>query len=604
MEKKLLKLKEINSFLKKINVKPTIFIFPIIFGLLAALFEGGSFGLLIPTVKGIIEGNAKFVNEMPYLSTIFSYIPPNFKSRSIKIFTILVLMTFTCVVLKNVFQYLSMISTSFQVWRFSNVLRKKIFERYLNFGKLYFDQNNIGRLQEILTGYTRQVALQLKDANSCIYSILVLLIYIIIMFKISWKLTIFIFIFSPLFALLMKGIINKIKKSSDDYIVNYSNLLKNLSNSLLCLPLIKAYTSENEEKKRFFRESNLVEENEFSIDRQRELISPLNEICVMVLILFLLGIVTYFIYIRREGEVAGYLVYFVILRRSINSFSAITRFQAILNAISGPAKEISTIFDSTDKFYMHEGENEFTGLKKKIEIKGLNFFYPGKGSGLKNVTLTLKKGEVTAIVGPSGGGKSTLLNILMRFYEPTTGTVKIDGEDIKSFTLKSYLSKFAYVSQEAFLFNDTLKNNLIYGIDNRTDDEIAEAIKKANLEDLVCKLPHGVNTDVGDRGVKLSGGERQKLSIARAILKNADILVLDEATSSLDSVSEKQIQKAIHEVSHHKTSVIIAHRLSTIKHADKIVVLTQDGIIEEGTLEELLSTKGMFYKLWNEQMFF
>jgi ABC-type multidrug transport system fused ATPase/permease subunit len=604
MEKKLLKLKEINSFLKKINVKPTIFIFPILFGLLAALFEGGSFGLLIPTIKGIIEGNARFVHDMPYVSTIFSYIAPEYKSRSIKIFIILVLMTFSCVVLKNIFQYLSMISTSFQVWRFSNILRKKIFERYLDFGKLYFDQNNIGRLQEILTGYTRQVALQLKDANNCIYSILVLVIYIIIMFKISWKLTIFIFIFSPLFALMMKKIIDKIKKSSDDYIVNYSSLLKNLSNSLLCLPLIKAYTYEGDEKKRFFKESNLVEENEFAIDRQRELITPLNEIFVMVLILFLLGMVTYFIYIQKEGEVAGYLVYFVILRRSIGSFSAISRFQAIINAISGPVGEISTIFDNADKFFMHEGENEFTGLKRKIEIKGLGFSYPGKSSGLKNINLTLKKGEITAIVGPSGSGKSTLLNILMRFYEPSSGSIEIDGEDIKNFTLKSYLSKFAYVSQDVFLFNDTFKNNLIYGLENISDDEIAKTIKKANLEDLICKLPHGINTDVGDRGVKLSGGEKQKLSIARAILKNADILVLDEATSSLDSLSEKQIQKAIHEVSHNKTSVIIAHRLSTIKHADKIVVLTEEGIVEEGTLEELLSKKGMLYKLWEEQKFF
>lgn len=596
--------KKINDFLKSLDLSLAIFIFPLLFGFLGAIFEGGSFGLLIPTVKGIMEGNAHFAKEMPYIQTFFSFLPDSFKDRSIKIFAILVILTFLCVVLKNIFSYLSTVSTSFQVWRFSNNLRKKIFERYLSFGKLYFDQNNIGRLQEVLTGYTRQISLQLKEANQTIFLILMLCSYLFLMFKISWKLTAFIFLLSPIYYFAMSKLVSKIKVSSESYIENYSNLLKNLSNSLLCIPLIKSYCCEELEKSRFNKDSNLVENNEFSIDKKRELISPLSEILTMCVILLLVGVMTYLLYTKKEGDVPSFMVYFVVLRRSIGSFSAAARLKAIINSISGPMQEIASALNDDKKFYVPEGNEDFKGIKESIKIKNLTFSFPDKPDALKNISLKIEKDQMTAIVGPSGSGKSTLVNVLLRFYDFNSGEIKIDGVSIKDFSLKSYHSKIAFVSQETYLFNDTLRNNLTYGLENKNENEIQDAIKKANLNSLIEKLPDKLNTEIGDRGIKLSGGEKQKLSIARAILKDADILILDEATSSLDSVSEKEIQKSILAASKNKTSIVIAHRLSTIKNADKIIVISDGKAKEEGTLDELLNEKGIFYSLWEEQKFY
>ncbi len=604
VQKVKIRFQEFKDFLSEIDLKLTIFVLPIFLGFCGALFEGSSFALLIPTVKGIIEGNTHFVKDMPYLKTFFSILPLEFKDRSIKIFAILVLLTFISVVLKNLFSYLTSISSSFQVWHFSNNLRKRIFEKYLSFGKLYFDQNNIGRLHELLTGYTRQISLQLRDANSTIFMLLTLIVYLFIMVKISWKLTLLIFIISPVFYFSLNTLVHKIKLSSESYIINYNSLLKNLSNSLLCIPLIKSYSCEEFEKEKFNKDSDRVESNEFSIDKKRELISPLSEIMVMCLIIVLIGIMAFLLYIKKEGEVSSFMVFFLLLRRSMGAFSAVSRFQSILNAISGPISEIKTIFNDENKFFVKSGDKEFKGLKDKIELKDLSFSFPGKTSVLKRVNLSIEKNKVTAIVGPSGAGKSTIINLLLRFYDYKDGEILLDNKSIKDFSLKSYLSKIAYISQEAYLFNDTLKNNLIYGLGERSEKDILEAIKKANLESLLNKLPDGLNTQIGDRGVKLSGGEKQKVSIARTILKNAEILIMDEATSSLDSVSEREIQSALHEASKERTTIVIAHRLSTIKNADKIIVISDGTVKEEGNLNELISKKSLFYELWEEQKFY
>jgi ABC-type multidrug transport system fused ATPase/permease subunit len=211
---------------------------------------------------------------------------------------------------------------------------------------------------------------------------------------------------------------------------------------------------------------------------------------------------------------------------------------------------------------------------------------------------------MTAIVGQTGSGKTTLINLLMRFYDIPKNSIKIDDDDIKDLTIKSLRRYIAIVSQETQLFNESLRTNLVYGLDNEiSDEEAISALKKARLYDYVSKLPEGIDTFIGDKGVKLSGGEKQRLAIARALLKGSEILILDEATSSLDTKTERLIQEAINEAIKDKTSIVIAHRLSTIKHADKIVVLENGNVAEQGTLKELLKMKGLFYQYWEEQKF-
>ena len=254
-----------------------------------------------------------------------------------------------------------------------------------------------------------------------------------------------------------------------------------------------------------------------------------------------------------------------------------------------------------------EGAHEFRGVEREICFERLSFNYPRqKKPALKNVSFKMEKGRMTAIVGLSGSGKTTLIHLLMRLYECPRGTLFADGRDICDFTLQSYHRRLAYIGQESLLFNETILFNLTYGLEETefSQESLTRVLKQARLNDFVMTLPDGLNTPVGDRGIRLSGGERQRLSIARALLKQAEILVLDEATSALDSETERLIQEAVQDAVKDRTSIVIAHGVWTIRHADRIVGLEEGMIAEQGTLEELLARKGRFLKLWEAQKFY
>ncbi|MDP7477523.1 MAG: ATP-binding cassette domain-containing protein, partial [Candidatus Peribacteraceae bacterium] len=274
----------------------------------------------------------------------------------------------------------------------------------------------------------------------------------------------------------------------------------------------------------------------------------------------------------------------------------------IANA-SGPLDEILEVLSDEGKPFVEGGDKEFSGLSDELRFKNLTFSYSDDRTILSDVSFVMPKGKMTAIVGPTGAGKSTLISLLMRYYECPEASIFLDKEDIREFTLDSYLKRTALVSQETLLLHESLRNNIAYGLNDVSEDDLQNAIKSARLDDFIASLPKGLDTLIGDRGVKLSGGEKQRVSIARALLKGADILILDEATSSLDSKTEHLIQEAIDEAVQGRTSIVIAHRLSTIKHADKIVVIEEGQCKEEGTLDDLLAKKGVFFGLWEQQRF-
>jgi ABC-type multidrug transport system fused ATPase/permease subunit len=259
--------------------------------------------------------------------------------------------------------------------------------------------------------------------------------------------------------------------------------------------------------------------------------------------------------------------------------------------------------DDKDKEIISEGKEEFKGLKKGIKFNNVNFSYTDDVHILKNVSFSIEKGKMIALVGPTGAGKTTIINLILRLYDCAPKSIKIDDKDIRDFTFKSLRSKMALVSQEPIIFNNSIKYNIAYGFDNVPKEKVIEAAKKAQLYKFIMKLPDKFDTIVGDRGVKLSGGEKQRLSIARAMLKNAEILIFDEATSSLDTQTEISIQNAINEAVKERTAIVIAHRLSTIRNADKIIVIDKGRIVEQGALNELLEKKGRFYEMWEAQKF-
>jgi len=595
----------VKDFLHRFNIKPLYLIISASLSLGAAIFEGISVAFLVPLVQGIITMDFSFVKHLPVLKiTIFKF-PKIFTASNTTIFILLVGIVFVSAILKNIMQYLATISVSRQFRKLSSNLRKLIFNHYLSYGKLFFDQNNIGYLHNVLLDFTAFIAVQLKELGVLLTQLFTLAVYIVLMFIISWKLTIFTLIIFPILNYVSNWLIKKIEKTSQFHTESYIAISKKISNILMAISLVKLYTAEEREKEHFSSMSEGLEKLEFSIDKKSNLITPAQEMIMLIGILFLVSVMAFIVIKDKSRSIGSFMMFFYILKKSQGVVGALSRIKSSFAVVSGPILAISKILDKKDKPFITDGQQEFTGLKDKIQFNHLNFSYKEGVEVIKDITFSIEKGKMTAIVGPTGTGKTTLVNLTLRLYECPPSSILIDGVDIRKFTLKSLLGHIAFVGQDTLLFNETLRNNIIYGLNNKVSDEkLIDVVSQARLYDFIMSLPDGFDTNIGDRGVKLSGGERQRVSIARALLKDADILIFDEATSSLDTRTEKLIQEAIDEAIKNRTVIVIAHRLSTIQHADKVVVIENGSLVEEGSLKGLLEKKGKFYEYWQEQKFY
>jgi ABC-type multidrug transport system fused ATPase/permease subunit len=269
---------------------------------------------------------------------------------------------------------------------------------------------------------------------------------------------------------------------------------------------------------------------------------------------------------------------------------------AFLNSLHGSGEKIKELLRTDNKTYFQNGTIEFLGLKRSIELMDIDFSYNVDRLILKNITLSIKRGQLTAIVGASGAGKTTLADLIPRFYDPTAGRILIDGVDLRQIEIKSFRRKLAVVSQDTFIFNTSVYNNITYGTEDATEAAIHKAAQLANALEFIKEMPEGFETTLGDRGIRLSGGQRQRIAIARALLRDPEILILDEATSALDSISERLIQESLENLSVGRTVIVIAHRLSTISNADQVVVLDRGEIVEQGSYQELLRQREYFWK--------
>ncbi len=600
----LTKFKRLKKFLDKTQIQPASIVIPVFLSLTAALLEGAMTTLLIPLAKGIIQMDFSFVKETAIFKIMEGFFKP-FVFSNQTIFIILVGSIFILAVTKNILRYAASLGVMFQVRKLSNNLRQLVFARYLSFGKQFFDRNSQGYLNNIITGFISLIAQNLMLLHTALSHSFMLIIYVILMFLISWKLTLVTLFIFPLSYYTLEWLIKKIKKTSQSYANAEGDLNKYLYNMLSCLFLIKVYRQENNEKKKFSSISSSVSRFEFSIDKKYHLIDPVQEIILLIAIIVLISAAAFLLIKKHSGEISTFLVYFYILKRSSVFIGGLSGFKGAMAQISGPFSKIAEILNDKDKFFVTSGEKKFEGLKEDVEFRNLNFSYIPERPVLKGLNFRIEKNKLTAIVGPTGAGKTTIINLLLRLYDCPPQSIFIDGIQIREFSLESLMGHMAVVSQDILLFNDTLRANITYGIDREISEaELIEVVKKARLYDFVMQLPAKFDTLIGDRGVKLSGGEKQRVAISRVLLKGAEILILDEATSSLDTHTERLIQEGINEAIKGKTTIVIAHRLSTIKNADKIVVIDEGRLMEEGVLEELLARQGKFYQYWTEQKFF
>lgn len=584
------------------GMSPARFIIPAVLAGIASLFELATLALLIPLAKAFIEGGLDPAAEggaARFLERAGIHLPDGQNG-----FAVIVLLLLAAAVLKNVFQYFSLVSSSYSIGLLTDGLRRRIFSRMLQFGKSYFDRTSAGALQETILGFTGLISQKLEVVKSFFVVFFLLAAYAAVLIHISWRLALITAAVFPVLDFLLKQIIKKIQKNSHEYARSKEEFGRKISNVLSSIELVKLYSQEEEESRKFSEFSGRFRKIQFSIEQKLNSVSPVQEVFMLV---FIVGLVFVMGSMGRTGSgetAAEYLVYFYVLRRMAVAVSLLNKIRSVAASLSGPIEKVKGFFKARDERIASGGGLDFPGAFREIRIEGLSFSYTGETQVLAGVSLSLKQGTVTALAGPTGAGKTTLVNLLMRLYEPPAGTVFADGEDIRNFRLKSWLANFAVVSQSPQLFHDTLRANLVYGLETEpAEPELLRVLSKARLEEFTAALPAGLETPIGDRGVQLSGGERQRLSIARAMLKNAPILILDEATNSIDAETERLIQNAIEELLKGKTAVVIAHRLNTIRRADKIIVLEKGRVAEEGSFETLTAGSGLFSELWRTQNF-
>jgi subfamily B ATP-binding cassette protein MsbA len=433
-----------------------------------------------------------------------------------------------------------------------------------------------------------------------------IIIFLVTMFTMSSQLTFFVLIMLPVAALLIGQIGKSLKKNSAKAQNNMGNLLSAIEETLGGLRIIHAFTAEKAVTNKFGQ----INQRQYGlmnrISRRKDLASPLSEFLgtvVMMVVMYFGGII-----VMKPGSTLGpseFIAFIAIFSQILPPAKNLTQAWYDIQKGMASSERIYKILDAPLNIKEIEGAKKIESFNSKVTFENVSFAYRKGDDGyvLKDINLTIEKGKTIALVGQSGSGKTTLADMLPRYYDPDKGVISIDGQDIKSLTIQSLRKLMGVVNQESILFNDSVLNNIAFGMDQVNEEDVIRAAKVANAHDFIMELPEGYQTIIGDRGGKLSGGQRQRLSIARAVLKNPPLLILDEATSALDTESERLVQDALTTLMKQRTTLVIAHRLSTIIHADEIIVMQNGEIKERGTHGELIALSGYYKKLYDLQSF-
>lgn len=579
-----------------------------------ALFSTLSFIALIPVLKVIFNDKKEIFQKPNYetSSSIRAYVEDYlnyFLTDSIErngSFTVLMYMIVVIIsifLLKNLFNYWAMYFSTFMRNGILMDMRNAIYKKITSLPLGYYSRTTKGDvISRTIADVNEISASYLSILEMVVREPLTILFTLGFMLFLSLKLTIFVLLFIPISGLIISRIGKSLKKNSATVQQEQGKILSILEETLGGLRVVKSFTAEEKFRNaftatsmKFFKYSNIV------LNRQN-LASPMSEFLGIFVIGILLVYGGYLVFIEQEMEAGFFLGYILLAYNILTPAKAISKASYGLKRGDASAERVLEILDQHNPIVSKPSALQRSHFENSIVIENVTFKYEDEPV-LKNFSLTIAKGKTVALVGQSGSGKSTIANLLTRFYDVNEGSIKIDGHNIKDFELTSLRKLMGLVTQDSILFNDTIKNNVALGKENATDEEIISALKIANAYEFVKDLPQGIHTSIGDSGNKLSGGQKQRLSIARAVLKNPPIMILDEATSALDTESERLVQEALENMMQHRTSVVIAHRLSTIQKADLIIVMQKGVIIEQGKHDDLMAKEGAYSKLVLMQSF-
>ncbi|RYY36226.1 MAG: ABC transporter ATP-binding protein [Sphingobacteriaceae bacterium] len=517
---------------------------------------------------------------------------------------------FVCIIiiiaafLGNLFRYLSQrIMESLRIHTLLNI-RKAVFNNVINLHLGYFSNERKGNIISKIASEVQVVQFSVTGTLQVIFKEpLQLIAFLITLFSISVKLTLISLLVVPIAGLIIARIVKRLKSQATEAQNSYANMVSYLDESLTGIKIIKAFNATDFITKRFENENVHYSKIVKAMSRRQQLASPVSETLSITMISFIVLYGGYMVLNNRSdltpAQFVGYIGLFSQLMRPAKAIS--DAFSSIHSGLVA-GERILELIDEKPQIIDSPNAVAVNGFNEKITLQNVSFAY-NERMVLKNINLDIPKGKTVALVGPSGGGKSTLMDMLPRFIEPNEGAVLVDGRNIKEITTTSLRSLMGFVNQESILFNDTIFNNIAFGKTGVTREEVEEAARIANAHNFIMETDNGYDTNIGDRGSKLSGGQKQRISIARAVLNNPPVMLLDEATSALDTESEKLVQDALNNLMKNHTSLIIAHRLSTIQNADIIVVLEDGQIVEQGSHTQLFEKNGLYRKLIDMQTF-
>lgn len=580
-----------------------------LYALLSVAFSAGYLALTMPMLKILFD---------PMVNAVLPPAPGNFeftKAYAQQFFThhfIRIVhengphttLLFICVgivvlmIIGNALRYMErMIASRLKVDVVKN-MRMDIFRSITNLHIGYFNDQRKGDLVSRFTNDMSEVENSVVNSlKSVLKEPITIIVYLIVLFSISYKLTLFTLFLLPITGGVIGQIIKRLKRKALQSQESMGRIVNILDETFSGMRVIKAFNARNFIIKKIDDETSYHRKVNLSISRKNELSSPLSEVLGVIIV----AIILYYggnLVLGGSGELKpeqfmGFLVFYASMIQPAKNFtSGITSVQKGTIA----AQRIFSIIDTEPAIRNKPGAQKLEQFRESIEFRNVTFSYD-REPVLKGINLKIEKGKTIALVGPSGGGKSTLADLIPRFYDPTSGEVLLDGISLTDYEKESLRKHMGVVTQESILFNDTIFNNIAFGMQNVREEDVVSAAKVANAHDFITQAEDGYQTMIGDRGSKLSGGQRQRIAIARAVLKNPPILILDEATSALDSESEKLVQEALTNLMKNRTSIVIAHRLSTIQHADEIIVIQNGNIIERGSHDVLIGQGGLYKKL-------
>lgn len=587
----------------------------ILYTLLYVVLSSLVFPLLIPLLNTLFDSNActtkaaaavvkpdTFLNIQGWFKYYMNYfIQDHGPWGALQFVCITIIIT---IFLGNLFRYLS--ARTMENLRIHTLLnmRKRVFDNVMDLHLGYFSNERKGDIISKIASDVQVVQFSVTATLQVVFKDPVqLIVFMVMLFLISVKLTLWSLLVVPVSAFIISRIVKRLKSQAIAAQQSYGNMISYLDEALSGVKIIKAFNAADFIKQRFHSENKRYSKIMRSMAKRQQSASPVSEILAVTMISFIVLYGGYLILNKRSdlngGQFIAYIAIFSQIMRPAKSIS--DSFSNIHSGIAA-GERVLALIDEKPQITDAPDAKEIKEFNEGIHFNNVSFSYPGR-EVLRSINLTVPKGKTVALVGPSGGGKSTLMDLIPRFIEPQSGEVLIDDQNIQTVTMHSLRSLMGVVNQESILFNDSIYNNIAFGKTNVTQEQVEAAARIANAHNFIVETEHGYNTNIGDRGTKLSGGQRQRICIARAVLNNPPIMLLDEATSALDTESEKLVQEALNNLMKNRTSLIIAHRLSTIQNADNIIVLENGVIAEEGNHQQLIANNGLYKRLIDMQTF-